>query len=469
MKQLLYLTSLILVGLFTTSLAAQQAQPLQTQDQQRIREKADSLLQQYVALKDVVGITAGVYFQGEMVWAGGAGYRDQEEKLPATKEMRHRIASITKPMTAIAIMQLVEQGKIDLDATIQSYITDYPRHPEGDITVRHLLQHVSGIPFYASKKEGFPTMHFNTLDEAISLFKNRPLQHKPGSAYLYTTYGYTVLGSIIEKVTGQTYSDYMQQNIWDVAGMEHTHLEIFGETYPHQSKLYKKNKKGNFVADKQTDLSLKYPGGGLLSTVPDLLRFGRAVIDHKLISANSLELMRQPADVEWKGTPYGMGWYLVNDSVYGRIVRHGGKQSGTNTYLSIYLDQEFAVAVMANDYNSAGPVFNLHQQLVNMTLDAEKRYAPLRQIVHLTKADLKPFVGKYDFGKGQIMHISEKNNLLHTQLGKYPLTPIYAEAKQKFFYRNFDGQMEFVMNDQQKVVKVVFYQQGRPVEGARIR
>lgn len=469
MKQLFCTTILIIVGLFTHTITAQEAKALQTEDQQRIKEKADSLLQQYVELGDVVGMSAGVYFQGEAVWTGGAGYRDQEKQLPATKDMLHRIASITKPMTAIAIMQLVEKGKIDLDVPIQTYLKDYPSHSEGDITVKHLLGHVSGIPFYKNKKEGFPSKHFNSLEEAVDLFKNRPLKHKPGTAYLYSTYGYTVLGSIIEKATGQSYQDYMQQNVWAAAGMKQTRLEIFGETYPNQSRLYKKNKKGVFVADKQTDLSLKYPGGGLLSTVPDLLQFGEAVLNNALISAESLELMRQPADVEWEGTPYGLGWYLVNDPVYGRVVRHGGRQSGTNTYLSIYLDQDFVVAVIANSINAGNAVFNLHQQLFKMTLESEQRYAPIRQAIHLTKADLRLFEGKYDFGKGQIMEISEKNNLLHTQLGKYPITPIYAEAQQKFFYRNFDGQMEFVKNEQQEVVKVIFYQQGRPVEGTKIR
>lgn len=468
MKQLNFIATLLIAFFSLTAVFAQQAQPLADTDKNRIQEKADSLLQQHIALQEMVGVSAGIYYQGETIWKGGAGYRDLENQLPATGEMRHRIASITKPMTAVAIMQLVEQGKIELDVPIQTYLKDYPRKPEGDITVRHLLGHVSGTPFYGSKKEGFPTMHFNTLDEAIDLFKDRPLKNKPGTAYVYSTYGYTILGSIIEKVTGQHYADYMKEKVWSVAGMPNTHLEIFGESYPNQSRLYKKNKKGKFVSDKQTDLSLKYPGGGLLSTVQDLLNFGKAVLDNELVTRESLEQMGQPADVEWKGTPYGLGWYLVKDEVYGRILRHGGRQSGTNTYLSVFLDHDLVVAVLANTYDASGPVYSLHEHLRNMAVNAEQRSAPIRPIVSMSKKQLKPFVGKYDFGKGQIMHISEKANLLHSKLGQYPLTPLYAEAQQKFFYRGFDGQLEFVKNDQQEVVKVIFYQQGRPVEGKRL-
>lgn len=468
MKKLNCIIALLITCLAITNILAQQAQPLADQDKARIKEKADSLLQQHIELQEFVGVAAGVYYQGETVWTGGAGYRDLEQQIPATNEMRHRIASIAKPMTAIAIMQLVEKGKIELDVPIQTYLKDYPRKPEGDITVRHLLGHVSGTPFYASMKEGFPSMHFNTLDDAVDLFKDRPLKHKPGSAYLYTTYGYTLLGSIIEKVTGQDYADYMKENVWSVAGMPDTHLEIFGQSYPNQSRLYKKNKKGKFMADKQTDLSLKYPGGGMLSTVSDLLNFGKAVLNNELVSRESLEQMGQPADVEWKGTPYGLGWYLVKDEVYGRILRHGGQQSGTNTYLSVFLDHDLVVAVLGNTYNASGPVYSLHEHLRNMAVNAKQRFAPIRSAISMSKKELKPFVGKYDFGKGQIMHISEKANLLHSKLGPYPLTPIYAEANQKFFYRGFDGQLEFVKNEQQEVVKVIFYQKGQPVEGKRI-
>ncbi len=440
---------------------AQEAKPLSAVEHKRIEAKADSLLDQYIALQDFVGVSAGVFYQDQVVWTGGAGYRDIKNKQAASSEMRHRIASITKPMTAIAIMQLVEKGQIDLDVPIQEYIKDYPRSDKGELSVRHLLKHVGGVPFYKSRKEAFPSMHFNSLDEAVALFKDRSLAHKPGTAYLYSTYGYTLLGAILEKVTGQSYADYMQENVWTPAGMKSTSLEIFGQSYPNQAKLYKKTKKGAFIADKQTDLSLKYPGGGLLSTAEDLLHFGQAVLDNELITEESLKLMRIPADLEWKGTPYGMGWYVVNDPVYGRIVRHGGSQSGTSTYLSIFLDQRFVVAVLAN--NTDGNEYNLHRELYEMTLDPNKRMQPLRKIISLSEKDLQPYLGQYDLRKGNVLTISQKGNQLFTQVGKYPPLPIYPTAKNKFFYRAFDAQLEFVLNDQNQVIKSTYIQKGEPI------
>lgn len=438
-------------------------------DYQLIGAKADTILHQYVELGDFVGVSAGVFYQDTVLWMNGAGFKDLANKKSADYDMLHRIASITKPMTAIAVMQLVEQKLIDLDVPIQQYLPEYPRHEEGDITIRHLLNHTAGIGAYKSNKEAFPSKHYASLEDALGLFKNRKLEHQPGTAYLYTTYGYTVIGAILEKVTGQKYEDYMQQHIWGPAGMTHSSLEIAGQSYPNKASLYKRDKKGQFTPDKQTDLSVKYPGGGVLSTVPDLLRFGQAVLDNQLITAETLEMMRVPADVEWKSTPYGMGWFVVNDPVYGRIVRHGGRQSGTNTYLSIFLDQRFVVAVMANDYDSAAGVGGLHKDLYELVLDPAKREAPIRKVISVSPKTLQPYLGKYDFGKGRILTITQENGQLVTQMTGYPQIPIYPEAENKFFYRAFDSQLVFELNEKKELVKTTYIQNGASIFPTKIK
>ncbi len=125
-----------------------------------------------------------------------------------------------------------------------------------------------------------------------------------------------------------------------------------------------------------------------LCYVSSIAAIGHETNPDQLITEESLKLMRIPADLEWKGTPYGMGWYVVNDPVYGRIVRHGGSQSGTSTYLSIFLDQRFVVAVLAN--NTDGNEYNLHRELYEMTLDPNKRMQPLRKIISLRIGGEKP-------------------------------------------------------------------------------
>ncbi|MEN0051982.1 MAG: serine hydrolase domain-containing protein, partial [Bacteroidota bacterium] len=211
-------------------------------EKQQYSKNAQIILNQAIELRDFVGVTSGVAQNGQLIWKGGAGWNNRKNSIPADGNMLHRTASITKPMTAVAILQLVEKGKIDLDVPIQTYLPEFPKKSEGDITTRHLLQNTSGIKPYKNQREGTPKKHYPTLLDAIATFQDRALAFEPGTDYLYTTYGYVVLGAIIEKVSGQTYHDYMQENIWSKANMKHTSLEIKGNEYPNKAELYHKLK-----------------------------------------------------------------------------------------------------------------------------------------------------------------------------------------------------------------------------------
>ncbi|OJJ21125.1 hypothetical protein BKI52_11190 [marine bacterium AO1-C] len=327
-------------------------------------EKADEILQKNIQKHGMVGIVAGVYKDGKVVWQNGAGYRDREAKIAANAQMLNRTASISKPMTAIAILQLFEQKKLGLDDPVQKYLPYFPKKKKGTITIRHLLHHISGIGAYQKRKNAFNTKNYPTLEEAIGVFKNRKLLNKPGEAYHYTTYGYVVLGAIVEKASGMTYRDYMKKNIWDKAGMTHTDVEVFGQSYNNKAKLYRKTRKGEIVEDKNTDLSIKVPGGGVQSTVGDLLKFGQAILEHKLIKPATFQMMITPSGIKKRGNPYAMGWFVYGrkDQPSGLCIGHSGSQSGTSTQLLIYLDKKTVVATLCN---TAG----VWPQVVGLTVD----------------------------------------------------------------------------------------------------
>src|SRR5690606_14760285 len=192
--------------------------------------------------------------------------------------MLGRIASITKPMTDIAIMQLYEKGMLDLDKPIQTYLKEFPKKAKGDITIRHLLKHTSGISHYSSKWDAMSFTHYPTLVAALDAFKEKELEFEPGTQYVYSSYGYTVLGAIIEKVSQMSYGEYMRKNIWDKAGMLNTSLDE-NKTYESKSRLYLKVK-STYIKSPTTDLSIIYPAGGVQSTAKDLLKFGKAVLNH---------------------------------------------------------------------------------------------------------------------------------------------------------------------------------------------
>ena len=169
-------------------------------------EQANQILYHTYTTSQAAGMAAGIWYNGQIVWQAGVGFRDVKHQIAADSNMLHRIASIAKPMTAVAMMQLVEQGLLNLDKPIQEYLPTFPIKPKGTITVRHLLNHSAGIRAYKNGKEGFPTKHYPTLQDALRIFREDALVFEPRKGYQYSTYNDVVLGAILESLTGQSLS-----------------------------------------------------------------------------------------------------------------------------------------------------------------------------------------------------------------------------------------------------------------------
>ncbi|MFP6582887.1 MAG: serine hydrolase domain-containing protein [Candidatus Hydrogenedentota bacterium] len=316
----------------------------------------------------LAGVTAAVAIDFELVWEGGVGMRDREQSIPTEVTMLHRVASITKSMTAVAIMQLVESGKIDLDASLRTYLPDYPESDRGTIRIRHLLAHTSGVRHYRGD-ENRPFDHYDTLADALAVFQGRRIAFEPGDRYLYTTYGYTILGAVIESATGMSYGEYMKEFVWTPSGMQSTSLEMHGAQDPNQSKLYRKNDAGEIEEDDYTDLSIKYPGGGLVSTSGDLVRFAIAFESGNLVSAGSrIAMFEIPLVSKPRRVPYALGWMVWDSETYGTYLHNDGGQSGTSTYLVILPEQKIAVAVMSNLSSEGRAVRDIAFSLVDLAL-----------------------------------------------------------------------------------------------------
>ncbi len=325
--------------------------------------RAQAVLDKSLKDNNLPAVTAGIAKDGQIVWVGAAGYMDVENKVAAVPEMVHRLASISKAMTATGAMQLVEHGKLDLEAPLRQYVASWPENPEGTILIKHVLSHTSGIKHYQGR-ENSTTTHYNTLLEAVELFKARPLAFAPGQGFVYTTYGYTALGAAMENASGQSYGDYMREHVWTPAGMEHTGLEIFGEAVPNKAKLYRRTADG-LGPDRNDDNSVKYPGGGIQSTAADLLRFGIAFEGGKLLSPASIDRMLQVPQLPQKADlDYGLGWMIGNSQDFGNFIRHDGGQSGTSTNLVILRDKHIVVAVLCNMYSASKEVGNITWNLV---------------------------------------------------------------------------------------------------------
>ncbi len=332
-------------------------------------EQPGELLKQLVLENKVVGAAAGYTVNGKTFWQGAKGFANKATKQPFEEATKVRMASIAKSMTALAVMQLVEQNRIALDAPIQTYLPDYPKQRTTQITTRQLLSHTSGIAGYKNTKEAETKINYPRLSDAIALFKNRPLLFEPGTQYSYTTYGYTLLGAIIESVSGLTFEAYMQKHIWDIAGMTNTGVDKYGIQKDNSSNLYSRNKKGKIKDGEENNLSNRIPGGGFYTTVGDMLKFGNAVIDNTFVQPETLSLMRQHHSLEKERNAYGFGWYLYNPKPNeGAIIGHSGGQTGCSSQLFIIPEKGIVAIVLANTSGAGKEATILASELLKLAL-----------------------------------------------------------------------------------------------------
>ena len=332
------------------------------------------LLEKVITDKTVAGVVAGYCVEGKTIGQSSAGYANIKTNEKFELDTKVRMGSIAKPMTALATMQLVEQGLIDLDVPIQTYIPDYPTHPKTQITVRHLLSHTSGIGGYKDGRESNTTVNYPTLYDALSLFKDRDLLFEPGTQYSYTTYGYTVLGAIIEKVSGMTFEQYMQKNIWDKAEMTNTGVEKFGVKMNNKSALYSRNNgKGKAKIAKENNLSNRIPAGGFYTTLGDMLKFGNAVLNNIFVKESTLNLMRQHHSLEKENNAYGFGWFLyATKPNEGNIIGHPGGQTGNTSFLFIVPSKKAVSVILANTSRAQSSIDPIANELLNLSLASSK-------------------------------------------------------------------------------------------------
>jgi len=305
--------------------------------------------------KHIPALSVAVVSDNQLRWQSGYGMADLENSVPVKAATVYRIASVAKPITAVAVMQLVERGKLDLDAPIQKYVPTFPTKP-WPITTRQLLGHLSGIRNY--KQNEFPNQYdstrlYTSLTESLNIFKDDPLDFEPGTKYSYTTFGYILLGAVIEGASGMSYVDYMRENVFKPAKMIHTQADNVYDIIPNRARGYHPKVYGKFDGNLRNadlaDTSYKIPAGGLVSTVEDLANFAIAVQNGVLIKKETFEQMSTPQRTrDGKATAYGLGWYIDGVGDRKGLVWHGGVQAGVTSMLFILPKERLALVILTN-------------------------------------------------------------------------------------------------------------------------
>lgn len=272
--------------------------------------------------------------RGTILLEKAYGLADTQNNILNTVETRFQIASVSKTLTATAIMLLVERGKLNLQSPISTYLPNLPS-AWSRVTVEHLLAHTSGIPDYLSFDEFTDPMNL-TSDEVIRVAGTYPLDFEPGSEYEYSNSGYVLLGKIIESVSAQTYSDFLRQNIFEPLDMRATGrdrdnapLAVGYASFDQPARTY-------LITNTLGD-------GDLLSTVGDLYKFDRALYGEALVPSAAREKMFTPI----RKNNYGYGWEIQAWNGR-RVVSHTGSMNGFASVLMRFPDDDAAIVLLSN-------------------------------------------------------------------------------------------------------------------------
>jgi CubicO group peptidase (beta-lactamase class C family) len=294
----------------------------------------------------VPGISVAIGVENELCFEQGYGLTDVENQVPASAHSIYRLASISKMLTGVAVLQLAEAGKLDLAVPIQSYVSSFPEK-QAPITCDLLLKHQSGIRHYKGDLEVRSNVHYLHVRDSFEIFQDDPLLFHPGERFSYTTYGFNVLGAAIESASGEDYVGYVEKHIAEPSGMTTLQPDSPFAIIPHRAAGYRKQGK-KLLNDFGVDISNKIPGGGWCSTAGDLIRFAGALNSGKLLDSQMLEKMWTPqktAAGEQTNAGYGCFIDVVDDD---RLISHSGGQPKVSTFLVFSPAKKIAVAVMCN-------------------------------------------------------------------------------------------------------------------------
>ena len=316
-------------------------------------EQVEELLKLYHEYGKFNG-SALVSENGKVLYKSGVGMANMEWDIPNAPDTKHRLGSITKQFTAMLILQLAAEGKLDLKAPITEYLPDYPNDHQPPITTHHLLTHTSGIPNYTSFPGFFREESRDpyTPEDFIIKFSDKDLDFAPGSQFNYSNSGYFLLGVIIEEVSGKSYEDLLHEKILDPLGMT-------GTGYDHHLTVLKKRATGygkngtDYVNSPYLDMSIPYAAGSMYSTVEDLYLWDQALYSNKLLPKEYMELYFKPYVPSFGNMYYAYGWGVGKDAIGNtkdsiEVITHGGGINGFNTIISRSTTDKSLVVLLNN-------------------------------------------------------------------------------------------------------------------------
>lgn len=421
--------------------------PLSLAAQKNYTQPLEEYMQAQVNVKKFSGSVL-VMSHEKVLLEKGYGMADMEWNIPNSPQSKFRIGSITKQFTAAAILQLEEQGKLSVEDKLSKYIPGYPK--SDSVTIRMLLNHTSGIANYTDLPEFENVARLSwSKDSMISFFKSKPYNFSPGSKWSYSNSGYFLLGYILEKVSGQSYDDYLRQHIFDKIGMVNSGIDNLDTILPMRARGYKQQDKRTMNAD---FISMEWPfsAGVIYSTVGDLYKWDRALYSNSVLSEASRKKMFTPGM-----SNYGFG--ILIDTFENHLrTWHNGGIPGFLSNISRYINDDVCIVVLSNNESNADLVSNA---LAKIVFDLPVQLPYVHKEVKIDPSILDRYIGKYK--AFLTLEVIKKDGKLYRHREGTPDIELKPESETKFFYADgSDRQLEFEVDKTGKVLKIWFINNG---------
>ena len=412
---------------------------------QNIEAEVDKLLSENYSGNNP-GVTALIYKKDKVVYRKAFGIANMELQVKMIPENVIEIGSITKQFTAVAILMLAEQGKLSVDDEITKFIPDYPANGK-TITIHQLLNHTSGIKSYTGMA-GFINFvrQDHSPDDIINFFKNESMDFDPGEKYLYNNSGYVLLGYIIEKISGQSYEDFLIEHIFTPLKMKNTFYGSKTNLIPNRAEGYTPNAKGWQKAI-PSGMSWAYAAGAIMSNVDDMLLWHKSVHNNTLISAESkAKAFTNTTLNNGDPTNYGYGWAMgkINGSP---SIEHGGGIFGYTT-AGIYIPDENIYVIVLTNRDGSHPN-DMTVKIAAHTLG--KPYKVVNNSVLLSDELLKKWIGNYEFDEDVLRSISFEEGKLFSQREGSDKLPIFPISENEFIFEDGLTRLEFGIEDGKKI------------------
>ncbi len=426
---------------------------------QTTADKIEALVSAYATNGKFNGVVL-VGQKGTAVFEKGYGYKNWEQKTATDPATQFQIGSVTKQFTAAVIMQLQQEKKLSVKDKLSKY---FPQFPNGNkITIEHLLTHTSGIYNYTNDTglmKGDVSKPRSGA-QMMAAFKDRQLGFEPGTSWEYSNSGYSMLGYIIEKVTGKPYEKEVRERILQPLGMTASGFDFTNLSTPDKAKGYFSLTENSSAPAPIIDSTIAYSAGSMYSTVGDLYKWERAITTNKILNAESWKAKFTP-----QKNNYGYGWTI--DTALGKtFTAHSGGIHGFTSYLIRFPQDEVAVILLSN---GSSPVLGkLAKNIAAIALNQPYDMPVANTAVNVDTTVLQSYIGEYQLAPSFTITVSLNNGQLFGQATNQPAFQLHPKSSSRFFLKEVEAEVEFFKNGG-VVTEMILYQNGRELKGTKIK